>query len=130
MSNTSGKPPEKDLYTTRYKKFDGDWRYVPCDTWRLDLEARPQSPEDDYIAHLDGAKSDSDKADLWQWLNTSLSDKRAVTIIYSYLWLGESMEAIGADLSLTRQRVWQLYKGACKELQQCTTADEFKRLFV
>ena len=130
MTNTSGKPSENQLYTGRYTKFDGDWRYVPAEQWRLDLESNLSSPEDSYIAHIDGQKEESDKADLWQWLNTSLSDKRAVTIIYSYLWLGESMEAIGADLHLTRQRVWQLYKGACKELQQCTTADEFKRLFV
>ena len=103
---------------------------MPCEQWRLDLESGLHNPEDDMIAHIDGTNNTSEKADLWQWLNTSLSDKRAVTIIYSYLWLGESMETIGSDLGLTRQRVWQLYKGACKELQQCTTADEFKRLFV
>ena len=114
----------------RHSKFDGDWRYVPCEQWRLDLESSLSSPEDDIIAHIDGTKSESDKADLWVFLSSALSDKRAVTIIYSYLWLGESMETIGADLGLTRQRVWQLYKGATKELQQCTTAAEFKRLFV
>ena len=114
----------------RHSKFDGDWRYVPAEQWRLDLEAKPQSPEDSIIAHIDGTNNTSEKADLWVFLSSALSDKRAVTIIYSYLWLGESMETIGSDLGLTRQRVWQLYKGATRELQQCTTAAEFKRLFV
>jgi len=112
-----------------HEKFDGDWRYVPADTWRLDLEARPESPEDDIIRALDGAV-ESEKADIWVFLNNALSDKRAVNIIYSYLWLGDSMESIGEDLGLTRQRVWQLYKGACAELSKTLTADEFKRLFV
>jgi len=113
----------------RRDKFDGDWRYVPADTWRLDLEARPESPEDDIIRALDGAV-ESEKADIWVFLNNALSDKRAVNIIYSYLWLGDSMESIGEDLGLTRQRVWQLYKGACKELSQTLSPSEFKQMFI
>ena len=124
MSRYSGQP------CSRRAKFHGDWRYVPADTWRLDLEAQPQSPEDDIIAHLDGAQSKGDKADIWVFLSNALSDKRAVTIIYSYLWLGESMESIGEDLGLTRQRVWQLYKGACKELSQTLSPSEFKQMFI
>jgi DNA-directed RNA polymerase sigma subunit (sigma70/sigma32) len=123
MSRDLGKP-------RAHTKFHGDWRYVPADTWRLDLEAQPQSPEDDIIAHLDGTQSKGDKADIWVFLSNALSDKRAVTIIYSYLWLGESMESIGADLGLTRQRVWQLYKAACKELAQTLTPSEFKQMFI
>ena len=113
----------------RHSKFDGDWRYVPAEQWRLDLESSLSSPEDDIIAHLDGAV-ESEKADIWVFLNNALSDKRAVNIIYSYLWLGDSMESIGEDLGLTRQRVWQLYKGACKELSQTLSPSEFKRLFI
>ena len=112
-----------------HEKFDGDWRYVPADTWRLDLEARPESPEDDIIRALDGAV-ESEKADIWVFLNNALSDKRAVNIIYSYLWIGDSMESIGEDLGLTRQRVWQLYKAACKELSQTLSPSEFKQMFI
>ena len=113
----------------RHSKFDGDWRYVPAEQWRLDLESSLSSPEDDIIAHLDGAV-ESEKADIWVFLNNALSDKRAVNIIYSYLWLGDSMESIGEDLGLTRQRVWQLYKGACKELSQTLSPSEFKQMFI
>ena len=122
----------RDLAISRkrsHEKFDGDWRYVPADTWRLDLEARPESPEDDIIRALDGAV-ESEKADIWVFLNNALSDKRAVAIIYSYLWLGDSMESIGEDLGLTRQRVWQLYKAACKELSQTLSPSEFKQMFI
>jgi hypothetical protein len=110
MSRDSGKP-------RAHTKFHGDWRYVPADTWRLDLEAQPQSPEDDIIAHLDGTQSKGDKADIWVFLSNALSDKRAVTIIYSYLWLGESMESIGADLGVRAWsplvQIWDSPDSAC-----------------
>lgn len=112
-----------DNYLNEQNNFKGDWRYIPTETWRLNKLAQdfyePNNPEDD-----------REVESLVTWLEDNIEDKRISSIIYAYMYEGKSMVSIGEELSLTRVRVWQLYKKGLKQMKEQLTESEFKTLFI
>jgi hypothetical protein len=93
-----------------------DWRYISCDTWRIDaLQEREGTFEDELIDWIDGYNKPyiEDKGapehSLLVWIE-EMFDERQAYIMKGYCWDGRSMATIGKELDITRVRVWQIYK--------------------
>lgn len=121
-------PPQR---AARADKFKGDWRYIAYSQSRLDSMIS-HNPEDDLIAAIDRGEREGDEGtiSLVQWLYDNIDDVRISNIIFRYQWVGDSMEEIGADMGLTRVRIWQLYQTGLKTIREQMSAQEYKRLFL
>lgn len=116
-------------------KFKDDWRYIGCDTWRLDKLKGSDSPEDEWIAQIDAVTANTipfpAQTSLVEWIEHAL-DPREYKIVYDYVWMGKSMAVIGDELGITRVRVWQLYQQALRRIKVLMNNDAeiFKDFFI
>jgi len=114
-------------------EYKDDWRYIGCDTWRLDKLAGKYSPEDDWIEEIDNTNNPQSRRQLCltDWLQSQLTD-RQYKIINDYAWEGRSMAVIGSELGITRVRVWQIYKEILNIMKIRCDGDheKYKELFI
>jgi DNA-directed RNA polymerase specialized sigma subunit len=116
-----------------------DWRYIGCDTWRLDILSGHYDPAEDMAEAVDRKNNKCNKPlnaceremVMTDWLMDML-DERQYKIINGYVWMGRSMASIGEDLGITRVRVWQIYKEVLQLIRiRCDGDDKvYKRLFI
>jgi len=128
------KDKDNDEVFRNKKKFKDDWRYVGCDTWRLDKLCGSYNAEDEMIDRIDKQNSNvipfPPQFSLVDWLEQMLTEKEN-KIVYSFVWLGKSFSEIGEEMGYTRQRCWQIYKGSLKKVGEiCGNAEVFKDLFM
>ncbi len=92
------------------------WRYIPVgiDTWKL--EGSLTSPEDSYIAILDGHPNGKEMPSGIEIISSlpEIENK----IVYYYLWEGISFSKIGKMLGFTKQRAHQIYHSAIHKLKE------------
>jgi RNA polymerase sigma factor (sigma-70 family) len=93
------------------------WRYVYVTEWQLDSMSEGSNPEDDIISRLDGEeKEDTPDRDLSQMMS-SLSPKEK-EIVQGILFDGKTFAKVGAEVSLSKQRVHQIYKAALFKIKE------------
>jgi len=122
----------KRIRKERYRKFKDDWRYVGCDTWRLDKVSGHYSPEDQWIDSIDNENiiTFPPQIALVDWIADVLEEREA-KIINDFVWEGRSMDEIGKELGYTRQRIWQLYKQGLARIGEIVgDAEQFKAMFI
>ena len=98
-------------------KSKKDWRLVPVPDWGLDLKAGQYWPEDEWIAKLDGEdEEDPCRLSVEQMLE-SLSEREKI-IVKGVAIDGDTFESVAGRLSLSKQRVHQIYKGSLVKLKE------------
>ena len=77
----------KRIRKERYRKFKDDWRYVGCDTWRLDKVSGHYSPEDQWIDSIDNENiiTFPPQIALVDWIADVLEEREA-KIINDFVW--------------------------------------------
>lgn len=93
-----------------------DWRYVGVgeDTWRLDRKC--ESPEDMYIAAIDGEEIPPPRVSGIEMI-ARLPEKRG-HIIFLHIWEGMSFSKIADLYSVSKQAVHQQYQKGIGELRE------------
>jgi DNA-directed RNA polymerase sigma subunit (sigma70/sigma32) len=91
------------------------WRYVYLPDYMID-GLMSTSPEDAIISRLDGEEEGSEPSFSAYDILKSLQRKEA-KIVESILYDGETFEATGKVMGLSKQRVHQIYKGALLKLK-------------
>jgi len=123
---------DRKIRKERWRKFKDDWRYVGCDTWRLDKVSGHYSPEDEWIDGIDNKNiiTFPPQIALVDWIGEMLEEREA-KIINDFVWEGRSMDEIGKEMGYTRQRIWQLYKQGLARIGEIVgDAEQFKALFI
>ena len=91
------------------------WRYVFLPDWALEEMMCNEGEEEAMIDRLDGTVEEEEEFDAYSILS-SLSDKEA-KIVQCILYDGKTFAATGIEMSLSKQRVHQIFKGALAKLK-------------
>jgi DNA-directed RNA polymerase sigma subunit (sigma70/sigma32) len=91
------------------------WRYVYLPDYMID-GLISTSPEDDIIRRLDGEEEGSEPSFSAYDILKILQRKEA-EIVESILYDGETFEATGISMGLSKQRVHQIYKATIEKLK-------------
>ena len=91
------------------------WRYIYLPDYIIDTLVST-SPEDDIIRGLDGECEVEEAAFSAYEILHCLGAKEA-RIVEKILYDGETFEATGVSMGLSKQRVHQIYKGALQKLK-------------
>jgi RNA polymerase sigma factor (sigma-70 family) len=93
------------------------WRYVYVTEWQLDSMSEDINPEDAIISVLDGEeKEDTPDRDLSQMLSSL--NKKEKDIVQGILFDGKTFAKVGEEVSLSKQRVHQIYKAALLKIKE------------
>lgn len=91
------------------------WRYVYLPDYMIDT-LMSTSPEDDIIRRLDGEEEEEeDGFSAYEVLK--VLGKKEARIVESILYDGDTFEATGISMGLSKQRVHQIYKAAIEKLR-------------
>jgi DNA-directed RNA polymerase sigma subunit (sigma70/sigma32) len=90
------------------------WRYIYLPDYIIDSLVST-SPEDDIIRVLDGEEEEEESFSAYEILKC-LGAKEA-SVVEKILYDGETFEATGVSMGLSKQRVHQIYKGALQKLK-------------
>lgn len=91
------------------------WRYVYLPDYMID-SLMSTSPEDDIIRRLDGEEEEEEESFSAYDILKCLGKKEA-SVVEKILYDGETFEATGVSMGLSKQRVHQIYKGAIEKLR-------------
>jgi DNA-directed RNA polymerase sigma subunit (sigma70/sigma32) len=97
-----------------------DWRYTYLPDYLMDTLV-VTNPEDAIISRLDGEEEGSEPSFSAYDILKILQRKEA-EIVESILYDGETFEATGKVMGLSKQRVHQIYKGALLKLKEVIDA--------
>jgi DNA-directed RNA polymerase specialized sigma subunit len=91
------------------------WRYVYLPDYMIDT-LMSTSPEDDIIRGLDGEEEEEEES-FSAYEVLKVLGKREARIVESILYDGDTFEATGISMGLSKQRVHQIYKAAIEKLR-------------
>lgn len=96
------------------------WRYVYLPDYMIDT-LMSTSPEDDIIRGLDGEEEEEEET-FSAYEVLKVLGKKEARIVESILYDGDTFEATGISMGLSKQRVHQIYKGALLKLKEVINA--------
>lgn len=91
------------------------WRYVYLPDYMIDT-LMSTSPEDDIIRGLDGEEEEEEET-FSAYEVLKVLGKKEARIVESILYDGDTFEATGISMGLSKQRVHQIYKAAIEKLR-------------